>query len=386
MFSTSVVVSTACPDLELAVVLPKGDDGVTKTQFGLNKPVNVELSVKNGEAKDIIWNFGDGATAKGPAVSHPYGKYGKYSISASAKCHRCGKSFSASSANIEVMVIPPKAKFDIKEKGSYYTVGSKLHLESKTEGDFTDLIWTVDGKELAEFRGKSEAVVKLSGKPCEPVIGLQAIGPAGTDPSSTSRDVRARYGWWAIVILALLALLLIGILAKLLLNNGPAGWKIKLLVSPRPDTSSDQGLKAFLGQFARGYKEGIVGHFWSLSGKVALMPISKLAKYKKSKSTPLKNFAKDCNPLSSIKVGLNNGKPYIKGSSLSSDNILGTNVVLGDRCFQMFPQNIEREGPIKYLSVALDTNHVAYGYVVWFVILTLAVIAGCAWAMMRYAI
>ena len=90
--------------------------------------------------------------------------------------------------------------------------------------------------------------------------------------------------------------------------------------------------------------------------------------------------------MAAIKIGLRNGKPYIKGSSFSSEYI-GIDMVQGDKRFQMFPQSIEREGqPLKYLFVALDTNHACYGYIVWFVILTLAVIAGCAWAMMQYAI
>ena len=91
--------------------------------------------------------------------------------------------------------------------------------------------------------------------------------------------------------------------------------------------------------------------------------------------------------MSAIKIGLNNGRPYVRGSSFPSDNFFGTNTIQGDKVFQVFPQSIERDGqPLKYLFVALDTNHVSYGYVVWFVILTLAVIAGCAWAMWQYAI
>ena len=386
-FSSSVVVSTACPDLELAIILPKGDDGVTRKKFGLKESVNVELSVRNGEAKDVVWNFGDGKSDKGPVSSHVYEKYGTYSIAASAKCKRCGKSFTASREEIEITVIPPKAKFEIKERGSYYTVGSKLHLESKSGGDVEDLIWTVDGVELTEYRGKSEAVVHTAKKPCEMVVGLQAIGPSGTDSSSTEREVRIRYGWWAVVILTLLALLVIGILAWLFLKNGPAGWRIKLHVGQRPDTSSDQSIKAFFRLFERGYRDGIVGHFWRMKDKFALMPVNKLAKYKKSSSAGLKNFAKDCSSMSAIRIGLNNGRPYVRGSSFPSDNFFGTNIIQGDKTFQVFPQSIERDGqPLKYLFVALDTNHVSHGYVVWFVILTLAVIAGCAWAMWQYAI
>lgn len=376
----------ACDDLSLGIVLPKGDDGITRTQFGLKKPVNVELSVAGGTVGEVNWKFSDGATAKGAAAAHAFDRYGKYTVSASAKCKRCGKVFMADPVEIEVMVLPPKAKFEIQEKGSYYIVGSKLHLASTSEGDVEDYVWTVDGVELAEFRGKPEAVVHTSKKPSEMVLGLQAIGPDGTAPSACEREIRVRYGWWAIVILALLALLVIGILAWLLLNNGPAGWKINLKVGQRPDTSSERSIKSFSAQFARGYKVGIVGHFWSLRGKFALMPIQKLAAYKKSRSAMLKTFARDCSPMAAIKIGLNNGRPYIKGSSFSSEYI-GIDTVQGDKRFQMFPQSIEREGqPMKYLFVALDANHASYGYIMWFVVLTVAIIAGCAWAMMRYAI
>lgn len=232
--SGKVTVFFACDDIAADIVLPKGADGVTRTQFGLKEQVNVELSVKNGEVKDVAWDFGDGTAAKGAVASHSYGKYGKYSISASAKCRRCGKSFSFATGEIDVRKIPPRAKFEIKEKSPYYTVGGKLHLESKTEGDVDDLIWTVDGKEMTEFRGKPDAVVALPGKPCEPVICLQAVGPDGTEPSSYSRDVRVRYGWWATVPAVVVLVLAIYFLFRLFTGNAPRKWSFYTWEGPAP--------------------------------------------------------------------------------------------------------------------------------------------------------
>lgn len=373
--------STACPDLELSFT-PKDKNGEPLTKFGLKDEVRV--SIQNSDATDITWNFGDGTVAKGDVAAHTYKKLGTYTISLTAKCRHCGKSFTAKEPReIEVTVVPPKAQFDIQEKGSYYTVGSKLHLTNKTGGDYTDLIWTTNGAEVAEFRGKQEAVVKLPSTPGEMIVGLRAIAPEGLESSDYAREVRIRYGWWAIIILALLALIVLGLLYWLLTDNGPAGWLIKFEVGPRPNISNDRSMKSFAGKFKSGYREGVVGHFWSLRNKAALMPIKKLAKY--TKVSALKSFP--CAATAAIKVGLMNGKPYIKGSNLTRDSIGGMEVVQGDKRLEMFQQSIETEGKEpKYLFVALDTNHPTHVYVAWLVILSLGVVAAVAWATFKLAI
>lgn len=388
--SRKVIVHHHCPDFKAAIKLPKGADGITRMSFGLKDAVHAEIELSEGaELVDVVWEMGDGTTYKGMVASHPhYAKYGEYTITASGKCKNCGKPYKLNPVKVTVEKQRPKAAFVIEEKGTYHTVGGKLHLRSTSTGDVCSLKWTVDGVELTEFADKSEAVVKLPGKPGELNVALTATGLNGADLSVAEREVRVRFGWLAIVVLALLALLLIGILKWLFLGNGPAGWWINLRVGFRPDTSSDKQMKLFSSQFVRGYKAGVIGHFWRFWGlgeKYALIPIRQLATYRKSRSAALKAFAKDCNPQAAIKIGLAGNKPYIKGSKFASENV-GIDSVQGNR-FQAFPQSNEREGqPLRYLFVALDTTHAAYGYVACFVVLTLGVIAGCAWAMMKYAI
>ena len=380
VFSTSVVISTACPDLELAIVLPKGDDGVTRTQFGLKKPVNVELSVKEGDAKDITWNFGDGSTAKGAAASHAYEKYGKYTISASAKCKRCGKSYTASPTEVEVTVLPAKAKFEIQEKGSYYTVASKLHLVSTSDGDVEDLIWTVDGQELTEYRGKAEAVVRTAGKPCEMNISLQAIGPAGTELSSASRDIRVRYGWWAILIILALAIVIICIAAPFLTNNIPAGWHIYMRVETRPGSAAEwEDLKR---KFKYPHRAGIIRYFWSLApgggGKIAEIKV----KDKKVSSFPgVRTFP--CSAAAAVKISIKNGKPYFRGKGISADSI---GLVCGDKYAAMYKQDIPGGEDPKYLFVSVDPSKSIYRYKLLLLLIILAVIAISAWAMLCFAV
>ncbi len=330
-FSTSVVVSTACPDLELAIVLPKGDDGVTRKKFGLKESVNVEVSVRNGEAKDVVWNFGDGKSDKGSVSSHVYGKYGTYSVAASATCKRCGKSFTTSREEIEITVIPPQAKFEIKEKGSYYTVGGKLHLESKSTGDVDVLVWTVDGSELAEYRGKSEAIVQARGNPCEMVIGLQAIGPSGTDPSYTEREVRIRYGWWATVPAVIILLLLLVMASRLFFHNGPKGWEFYTWEGPAPKQING-GYPDELGDayLSKGVPlEGVrKWNYWTKKGRLRLGDMLMLDEAADNVWGP---FSED-----EFEVKSANGTPLIRPPDGKFDDVTGEVNITGEAPYFLF--------------------------------------------------
>lgn len=373
----------ACDDLSLGIVLPKGDDGITRTQFGLKKPVNVELSVAGGTVGEVNWKFSDGATAKGAAAAHAFDRYGKYTVSASAKCKRCGKVFMADPVEIEVMVLPPKAKFEIQEKGSYYTVGSKLHLASTSEGDVEDYVWTVDGVELSEFRGKPEAVVHTSKKPCEMVLGLQAIGPDGTAPSSCEREIRVRYGWWAIVILALLALLVIGGLAWLLFGNGPAGWQVQIVCAEGFDLATDDGVRRERRKCANGIIFPL-GRFWSLWQKAAMIPLKKLEEFDSGIS---KFLAKCSNSAACLIVRQGeNGRPDVGRQGMALNDV-GKKELDGVFYRQFRASKPWEEGKTpRFIRILIDDSKVARRYGVCFVILTLFVLGTAAYAMCMYAI
>lgn len=381
IFSTSVEVSTACPDLELVIVLPKGEDGVTRKDFGLKEKINLELSAKNGEAADVVWDFGDGGTAKGAVASHVYGKYGSYSIVASAKCKRCGKPFMSSREEIKVKVFDPKAKFEIKEKGSYYTIGSKLHLESKSSGDVEDLVWTVDGVELLEYRGKPEAVVQAPKKPCEIVIGLQVVGPSGTEPSYAEREVRIRYGWWAVVILTLLALLAIGILAWLFLNNGPAGWMAKVYCYEAFDLSVEGGRLKEQRKCDNG-DDVCIGKYWSLWDKRATLPLKRLA----ALNSRIEKFFRLCNVEAAIKVTEDEvGRPVIEHQALALNSQvkdLNGSVYRQYRAGKPWPKGKEP----KFMRFVIVKTSLAHRYLILFFIFALCVIYAAFLAALRYAI
>lgn len=386
------VVRVSCPDLDPVIVFP-GTNGVMRSSFGRRENIDMQVRVRNGLEKfirSVKWDFGDGTAPEcgvRTTARHSYVDYGKdVKVRVVVVCDRCGYEHAAERL-LTVEEQPPAAAFAIVPDKNTFDVKSRILLKDASSGDLDRCVWMTNGVVFATCDRGESVELALPARPCEIQIGMRAENDIGASSEAQSRAIRVRYGGWVVVILTLLALLAIGIMAWLFLKNGPAGWKIKLLVEQRPDISSDQSIKAFFKKFEKGYKSGIVGHFWSIKDKFALMPVKKLAKYKESSSLPLKNFAKDCSPMSAIKIGLNNGRPYIKGSPLSADNFFGTNTILGDKTFQAFPQSIEREGrPLNYLFVALDTNHVSHGYVVWFVVLTLAVIAGCAWAMCQYAI
>ncbi len=390
--SRTVIVHHYCPDLELAVVL-KGEERFAK-KYGLKKPVNVELSVKNGDVTEVSWDFGDGGTAKGMEASHSYEEYDTYTITASAKCKQCGKHFTASSEKIEVAVIPPQAVLEIVQKGSHYGTGDTITLSAKqSKGDIVDCIWEVDGKEVVDYRGKKEADVKLSDRPCEVVAKVKLIGPKGTEPSEAQREIRVRNGWIGVGIFSLLALVVV-VLAKLLLfDNGPAGWVVRMYCCEWIDHSTPEGVALEIlkyrtprGKDTSRVKRFLLAEYWSFLDKMAVIPLKKIMKDSKTPrafKSSVKDFISDDD-----KIYVDpNGKELIMykgGLEWDRDDGLPGHK-LENNHFRWYRKVKDTQQPRRF-RILLDDSTVANKYEVCFVILTFCAICVALWAALKFAI
>lgn len=403
-FSAEVEISTACPDLELAVVL-KGEERFAK-KYGLRKPVNVELSVKNGDATEVSWDFGDGGTAKGMEASHSYDKYGPYAITASAKCKRCGKHFTASSEKIEVTVIPPQAVLEVVQKGSHYGTGDKITLSAKqSRGDIVDCVWEIDGKERVEFRGKKEVELPLPDNPCEMVAKVKLIGPEGTEPSEAQREIRVRYGAKYMALLIVLVVFLVCVLAWLLLNNGPAGWMVKLYSCKAIDHTTPTGKDMEIENIEGEVLLPIVGLFWSFLNKKAVIPFEKVLANEslcQFLTFETQDFMRTCSnakiivnpnpdPLnddeSLIYCGADNGNPPVLVPYKPVDEIAVNRELNNPNLdYRQFVRNGDKSKEPEVLRFLLDRSDVTHKYEIWFVVLTLCVIVAASWAALKFAI
>ena len=393
-FSAAVDVSTKCPDLELAVVL-NGEERFAK-KYGLKKPVNVELSVKNGDATEVSWDFGDGGTATGMEASHSYEKYGTYTITASAKCKRCGKRFTASSEKIEVTVIPPQAVLEIVEKGSHYGTGDKITLSAeRSKGDIVDCIWEIDGKELVESRGKKEVDVKLPDRPCEMVAKVKLIGPESTEPSEAQREIRVRYGAKYMALLILLVVFVVCVLAWLFLNNEDAGWKVIMYCCPAIDHSTEEGKLHEKKKFQKNKRGNYPStvclmslrnpfRFWSLVDKKATIILGKINVKPSHKN--LKEFLSKCGNLR-ITVNPNSTRPDERVEFESPLVKWMDGFDAGDK-LNYYQCKLEKDTAKDYqvLRFILDRSGVTHIYDNIFLVLTFCVIIAASWAALRFVI
>ena len=221
-------IRTRCSNcMAIGAVLSLSHGGDERRNFGRGETIVAALTDLRGAVRDIKWTFDEAGSASGRVVEWPgWADYGVYLVSASGHCEKCGALHDFGQASVVIEARPVSADFEIKERGAYYTAGGKLHLASTCggENDITDYVWTVDGGELAEFRGKKEAMVELPFKPCDMVLALTVTGPDDATHSSPPRDIRVRYGWWATVPAVLILGLLLFVAFRLLLGNTPRKW------------------------------------------------------------------------------------------------------------------------------------------------------------------
>ena len=221
------------------ILLPKGTDGVPRSRFRIGEKFSVALDLAPGAKKPsvVAWSFGDGGRASGLSAEHAYSKDGtNLVVCVNARCPSCDKQFSET-ATVACGVVPPRADFEIRNYSGSATCGSQIELDaSKCEGDVADYIWTVDGEELKEYRGKKTAYAKCGSRPSDLSVCLTVAAPKGYQPEvpSCKRVVRVRFGWWAAVPAVLVLVLLVYVAGRLLFGNSPRKWKFYSKEGPAP--------------------------------------------------------------------------------------------------------------------------------------------------------
>lgn len=373
-----------------------GEEGRT---FGRGEKIVAELKNLRGEVRDIEWTFGKTDHAKGRVVEWGgWDDYGVYGVKASGRCAKCGAAHEFGQESVIVERHPVTAAFEIKERGSYYTAGGKLHLSSTSTGDITDYIWTVDGEELAEAHGKPTAEVDLPFNACDLNLRLVVRGAESGEEVSCERGVRVRFGWVAALLFLLAALLVLWPLWMLLTGNGPSGWGIKAWVAPEPalDAEGKEAEKAFAKQRTKGRLPAI-RKYWHMGlkreRKLGLVPLSALVSRQMSSllgvKDPSKEFVhvKPRAPLSGKVQGL----PSLKRdtNSFPPEKTLDTDSKL---YYLFYPsQKVQKEAKAKgeevyCLRVVLDRSREALRHAVLLFLLAALLLGGVAWACLNFAI
>ena len=388
-------VEAYCPAVRLAVKTLPGKQG-SVTSYGLNEKIGFSLANLGGgevgHLSDLEWNMGDGTVLKGQDVhlDHAYTNYytSGVEVSAACNCALCGDPAEVKPYRLKVEKQPPKAVLEIKEKGSHYGTGDTIHLSAeKSSGDIVDYVWEIDGKEQVEDRGKQEIKVKLPKKPCEMAVKLTLIGADGA-ASEAQRDVRVRWGAVVIVLLLLVVALAVGVLARLLWGNGPAGWIAILYCCEPIDHSTDKGKKKECGKFPKegGVAESIpLRKYWNFWNKTATIPLEKIgsATYLEKLSAFIDDNCKSESIVVCPKPDNDQYRDYVNlGLSEVSDGFdAGTNYMF----YQYKGSKTTSQKP-NLLRVVIDRSQNALRYEIYFMALTLLVIAAAFWAALKFAI
>lgn len=385
-----------CPKVQLAVKALPGKQG-SVTSYGLNENIGFSLvNLDGGEVgeplSDIEWSFGDGTVLKGQDshLDHAYTNYytSGVDISASCKCALCGDPAEVKPYRLKVEKQPPKAVIDIREKGSHYGTGDTIHLSAeKSSGDIVDYIWEIDGKEQAEDRGKQEIKVKLPKKPCEMIVKLTLTGLDGAT-SEAQRDVRVRWGAVVIVLLLLVVALAVGVLARLLWGNGPAGWIAILYCCEPIDHSTDKGKEKERGKLPQegGAAESIpLRKHWNYWDKTAAIPLEKI-----SSATDLEKLSTfiddNCRGEAIVVCPRPDGDKYRDFVNLNLSEVSdGFDAGINYMFYQYKGGKATSQKP-NLLRVVIDRSKNSHRYEVYFMALTLLVLAAAFWAALKYAI
>ncbi len=272
---------------------------------------------------------------------------------------------------------------EIKEKGSHYGTGDTIHLSAeKSSGDIVDYIWEIDCKEQAEDRGKQEIRVKLPKKPCEMVVKLTLIGPDGAT-SDAQRDVRVRWGAIGMLILVLLIAVVVGVLARLLLGNGPLGWTASVYCGPFIDLSTKEGKRIEFKRCENGDPVSL-WRFWSFFSKKARIKLTRLAKT--TGNDDIRKFAEKCADRATIIMCSDEEhKPVIDRMALSLNDKVKLKKLEGCEYRQFCAAEKWPKDPKFLRFIALDTSGTHF-FTIAFVLLVLCVICLAFWAALKYAI
>lgn len=373
--SNRITVFFRCMPVTATVSIhPSGQSGEARS-FGRNQKITFELADLKGDLSDIVWELGNGVEKQGRVVDFDgYSEYGEHTIRVSGVCPKCGVKYSFGGDRLAIEKQPPKAAFEIEEKGTYYTVKGKLHFHSTSTGDIDDYVWTVDGEELVDFRGSPDAEYVLPGKPCELDVKLQVSGPDASETSEHSRTVRVRYGWWAILVAIALAAFIASVAAKVLLHNEPAGWGSKTWGGPLPE-KTEEGDRREEKKATQSLKKDMMRRYWNPWRKMAVIPMAKLDK----------KIAKRCASTAAIQISakVGTGTPFVKAPGLLKDekNFQGRVYCL-IQPIDGFPKGEEPRG----CRLVLDPTTSDSRYFWSFVLVVLALFAAVIWISIHWAI
>lgn len=388
-------VEAYCPKVRLAVKALSGKQG-SVTSYGLNEKIDFSLvNLDGGEVgllSDKEWNMGDGTILKGQEDHLDYAYTNYYTsgveVSVSCKCALCGDPAEVKPYRLKVEKQPPKAVLEIKEKGSHYGTGDTIHLSAeKSAGDIVDYIWSVDGKERTEDRGKKEIKVKLPKKPCEMAVKLTLTGPDGAT-SEAQRDVRVRWGAVVIVLLLLLVALVVGVLGRLLWGNGPAGWIAILYCCEPIDHSTEKGKEKERGKLPQegGVAESIpLRKYWNFWDKTATIPLEKI-----SSTTDLEKLSTfivdNCKGEVIVVCPKPDGDKYRDFVNLDLPEVSdGFDAGINFMFCQYKGGKATSQKP-NLLRVVIDRSKDSHRYEIYFMALTILVIVAAFWAALKYAI
>jgi hypothetical protein len=260
-----------CPQLHPSILLPKTNE-VTRKQYGLHEKITFGF-VATGKVSRVDWTFGDdNVTNAAAGVVHAYTNYGRFQVMARAQCSLC-KGVESVGDEVYIVKTPSVPKFAILPEKETFSVGGKLKLVDESEGDVARLTWVTNGVEVAGLRGDA-LEISLPGRPAELIFGLRVSSEDGEMSPMYVRNVRVRYGWWAVVPILLAALFVWWLLFRLLTGNEPRSWTVyawdgavpKLVKGGYPEERNHAG---------KGMPSPLKRH-WSWLAKKARIPIGAL--------------------------------------------------------------------------------------------------------------
>lgn len=382
-------IKTRCSNcLAIGAVLSLSHDGDERRNYGRGERIVAELQNLRGDVRDIEWTFGEDGHRSGRVVEWDgWTDYNVYPVTVAGRCGKCGALHDFGQASVVIEPRPISAAFEIKEHGSYYTAGGKLHLASTctATNDIADFIWTVDGQELADFRGKPQATVELPFKPCDMVLSLTVRGKDDNAEEFHEQDIRVRFGWVAVVLFLLAALLVWYPLWKLLKDNGAAGWRIVAWKRPAPLPGA-RGLEKERKACRNEDPDQCIRKWWSLWEKQAKIPPEALGL-----------DLEDMGGVSTDegKVIVNPTPPKIGGlaelipdpsADLSLPGIPGVEFYRYYPSYEAQNRCRARNQTMKCVRILLDTRSRDYRYVTKLWLLSAALLFAVVWASLRYAI
>ncbi len=115
---------------------------------------------------------------------------------------------------------------------SYYTINGNLELSSKAStGKIDQRIWMENGRIVST---NEKYTVEFPGLPCEKKVTLEIHGCDGDVASIETKELRVRFGWWAIIIIFIGGVLLLVFPKRFLLGNEVLNMTVQSCLGPAP--------------------------------------------------------------------------------------------------------------------------------------------------------